>query len=49
MLGHHQHTSEVTGGHMMAYLQWYLDPLSPHQLKKVKRKKKVIKVGPDKA
>ena len=40
MLGHHRHTSETpfrwrfTGGPIMARLYWYLDPLSPHQLKK---------------
>ena len=40
MLGHHLHASETpliwrfAGWPMMARLQWYLDPLSPHQLKK---------------
>ena len=42
MLGHHRHASKtpfkwrLTGGPMMARLQWYLDPSSPHQLKKNK-------------
>ena len=43
MLGHHQPTREMSfkwrfaGGTMMTrfYMQWYLDPLSPHQLKKL--------------
>ena len=40
MLGHHRYASEVpfklrfAGGPIMARLWWYLDPLSPHQLKK---------------
>ena len=34
MLSHHWHASETPGGPMMADLLWYLDPLSPHQLKK---------------
>ena len=33
------------GGPMIARLWWYLDPSSPHQLKK-KNKQKVVKVGP---
>ena len=39
MLGQHRHASETpfiwrfAGGPMMARLQWYLDPSSPHQLK----------------
>ena len=39
MLGHHRHASETPfkwrypGGPMMAHLEWYFDPLSPHQLK----------------
>ena len=46
MLGHHRHSSETpfkwhfAGGSMMARLLWYLDPPSPHQLKKN------VKVGP---
>ena len=31
---------------MMARLRWYLDPLSPNQLKKNVKKKKSKKVGP---
>ena len=40
MLGHHRHASEApfkwrfAGGPMVARLQWYFDPPSPHQLKK---------------
>ena len=51
MLGHHRHTSETpfqwcfAGGPMMVRLLWYLDPASPHQLKK-QNKKKAVKVGP---
>ena len=39
MLGHHQHACETpstwlfAGWQMMARLKWYLEPLSPHQLK----------------
>ena len=45
MLGHHRHASETSikwrfaGGSMMARLKWYLDPPSPHQLKKQQQKK----------
>ena len=50
MLSQHRHASETTfkwrfaGGPMMARLEWYLDPSSPHQLKK--KKKKRCQVGP---
>ena len=52
MLGYHRPASETkwrfAGGPIMARFLWYLDPLSPHQgkkvIKKVKRKRK--KVGP---
>ena len=45
MLGRHLHGSETpfkwrfAGGPMMARLKWYLDPPSPHQLKKRKKKR----------
>ena len=48
MLGHHRHASKTpfkwrfARVPMMAHLVWYLDPLSPHQLKK----KDVVKFGP---
>ena len=47
MLGHHQHASKTpfkwrfASGPMMAHLEWYLDPPTPHQLKK-----NFVKVGP---
>ena len=50
MFGHYRPASETpfnwrfAGGPMMAQLYRYLDPLSPHQIKKIK--KNVIKVGP---
>ena len=31
---------------MLARILWYLDPLSSHQLAKLKKKKNVVKVGP---
>ena len=46
MLGHHRSASKTplkwrfADGPMMARLYWYLDPLSPHQLKNI------VKVGP---
>ena len=46
MLGHHRHASETSikwrfaGGPMLARLKWYLDPPSPHQLKKQQQQKK---------
>ena len=46
MLGHHQHVIKTpfkwrfAGGAMMTGLSWYLDPPTPHQLKKA------FKVGP---
>ena len=46
-LDHHRHASETpfkwrfAGGPMMARLLWYIDPISPDQLKK-----NVVKVGP---
>ena len=51
MSGHHKHASEApfkwrfAGGPMMAHLLCYLDPPSPHQLKK-QQQKKPVKVGP---
>ena len=43
MLGHHWPASETpfkwrfAGGPLMARLQWYLDPSSPHQTKKTQK------------
>ena len=40
MAGHHRHACEMlfkrcfTGGQMMAWLLWYLDPLAPKKKKK---------------
>ena len=51
MLGHHRHASETpfkwrfAGGPIMARLNWYLDPLSPRELKK-NNEKNPAKVGP---
>ena len=44
MLGQHQHANETpfkwrfAGGPILARLEWYLDSLSPHQLKKKEEK-----------
>ena len=54
MSSHYRPASETpfkwrfAGGPMMARLQWYLDPSSPHQPKNQKQKNKTInvKVGP---
>ena len=50
MLGHYRAASETpfkwrfTGGPMMARLLWYLNPLSPHQLKQEEQKRKTKNV-----
>ena len=54
MLGHHRPASETplkwrfASGPMMARFNWYLDPLSPHQIKKKERKeeKNVVRIEP---
>ena len=56
MLGHHRHASETPckwrftwrfpGGPMMARFEWYLDPPSPHQLKKNNKQNKTSKLNP---
>ena len=39
MLSHHRPAGLAGGGMMMARFKWYLDPLSPHQLKQQKKEK----------